>query len=219
MFCGPGLAFCGNVGVGSRFHVLRSRTRFQRYCGRQLRFSSLARMNSFSAVPTASGPIFMFCVPRHFFDGVVGVGSRFHVLRPRTLFRQFLGRRVPLSCFARPYSFSAVLRASGPDLKFCVLVVVFGCTEGVWSCFHVLRSRTHFRWYRGRRLPFSCFASPDSFLAVPRASSPVFLFYAPGLIFGGVESVESPLHVLCSRSRFPFSCFALPNSFWRVPRA
>jgi hypothetical protein len=53
------------------------------------------------------------------------------------------------------------------------------------------RSRTHFRWYRGRRLSFSCFVHPDSFSAVPRGSGPVFMFCAPGINFGCTEGVGS----------------------------
>jgi Plant mobile domain len=42
----------------------------------------------------------------------------------------------------------------------------------IGSRFHVLRAPTHFRRYRGRQVPFSCFALLDSFSAVPRASGP-----------------------------------------------
>jgi hypothetical protein len=79
---------------------------------------------------------------------------------------------------------------------------VFGGTKGVESRFHVLRARTHFRWYRGRRVPFLCFTLSDSLSAVPRASHPVFIFSAPGYVFGGTEGVESRFHVLRSRTRF-----------------
>jgi hypothetical protein len=51
-------------------------------------------------------------------------------------------------------------------------------------------------------VPFSCFARPYSFSAVPRASGPVIMFCPPGLIFGGTECVESRFHVLRSRTRF-----------------
>jgi hypothetical protein len=209
MFCAPGLVFDGTEGVGSRFHVLRSRTRFRRYRGRRVPFSCFALPDSFSRVPRASGLIFMFCAPGLAFGCTVGVGSGFHVLRartrfgryrrrqvpfsylrsaarlrrcggrrvpfscfrPRTRFRRFRGHRVPFSFFTSLYSFSAVPRASGPVFMFCARVLVFGCTEGVGTRFHILRSRTHFRRNRGRRLPFSCFALPDSLSAVPRASA------------------------------------------------
>jgi hypothetical protein len=76
---------------------------------------------------------------------------------------------------------------SGAVLMFCAPGHVFGDTEGVGSRFHVLRSRTHFRRYRGHRVPFSCFAHPYSFSAIPRASGPVFMFCALGLIFGATN--------------------------------
>jgi hypothetical protein len=169
MFCASGLVFGGTEGVGSRFHVLRVRTHFRMYRVRPL-------PDSFSTVPRALVPIFMFCAPRHIFSGMEGVESRFHVLRSRTCFRRYRGCRVPFSCFARPESFSAVLRALGPVFIFCTPGHVFGDTEGVRSCFHVLRSRTHFRRYQGRLVTFSCFARPDSFSTVPRASGLVFMF-------------------------------------------
>jgi hypothetical protein len=158
MFGAPGLIFGGNKGVGSRLHVLHARTRFRRYRGRRVSFSYFARPNSFSAVPTASGPAFMFCAPGHVFGDMEGVGSRFHVLRLD--------------------SFSALTRASDPVFMFCASRLIFDGTEGVGSRFHLLRSRTRFRRYRGRRVMFSYFALPDSFSAVPKASGPVFMFHA-----------------------------------------
>jgi hypothetical protein len=96
----------------------------------------------------------------------------------------------------------------------------FGATKGARSHFHVLRCRTHFRRYRGRRVPFLCFALLDSFWAVSRASGPVSMFCAPILVLGGTEGVRSRFHVLLSRTHFgryrwrrvPFSCFALQDS-------
>jgi hypothetical protein len=85
---------------------------------------------------------------------------------------------------------------------FCSLGHVFGGAEVVGSRFHVLRSRTRFGRYQGRRVPFSCLALPDSFLTVPRASGPVFMFLALGLIYGGNDGVGSRFHVLRSRARF-----------------
>jgi hypothetical protein len=79
-------------------------------------------------------------------------------------------RRVPFLYFARPDLFSAVSRTSCPIFMFCEPGHVFDCAEGVGSRFHILRSRTCFRQYRGRRVPFSCFVLPDSFSAVPKAS-------------------------------------------------
>jgi hypothetical protein len=148
------------------------------------------------------GPVFMFCVPVLVFGGTDGVGSRFHVLRSLTCFRRFRGRRVPFSCFVLPDSFSVVRRASGPIFKFCALGLIFGGTEGVGSHFHVLRSRTHFRRCRVRRVTFSRFTCPDSFSVVPMVSGPIFMFCAPGIIFGGTEGLGSRFHFLWSRTRF-----------------
>jgi hypothetical protein len=60
MFCAPEHIFGGTEGIGSRFHVLRSR--------------------SFMAVPRASGAIFMFCTPELVLGSTVGVESLFYVL-------------------------------------------------------------------------------------------------------------------------------------------
>jgi hypothetical protein len=128
MFSGPGIIFRGAECVGSRFHVLRARTRFRQCRGRPVSFSCFACPDSFSVVPMASGPVFMFCPPGLVFGGSECVGSRFHVLRSMTHFRRYLGRRVPFSCFALPNSFSAVPRASGPDFMFCAPELVFGFT-------------------------------------------------------------------------------------------
>jgi hypothetical protein len=227
MFCVPVLVFGDTEGVGSRFQVVRSRTRFWRCGVRRLLFSCFALPDSFSAVPRASNPVFMFCALRIVFGGIEDIGSRFHVLRARTHFRRYRGRRVPFSCFALPDSFSAVPSSSGPVFMFCDTELVFGGTEGVASRFHVMSSRTRFRRYRGRRVPFSCFTLLELFSTVSRASGPVFMFCAPGLIFGGTEDVGSHFHVLRSRTRLrryrgrlvPFSCFARPDSFSAVPTA
>jgi hypothetical protein len=144
----------------------------------------------------------MFCPPGYIFGDTDGARSSFNVLRSRTHFRRCQVRRAPFSCFALPVSFSAVPRASGLVLMFCAPGLVFSGTEGPGSRFHVLRSRTHFRRYRGRRVPFSFFTLPDSFSAVPRASGPVFMFCVSGLIFSGTEDVESRFHVLRSRTHF-----------------
>jgi hypothetical protein len=269
MFCAPGLVFSGSEGVGSYFHVLRAHTCFRPYRQRRVPFScsaprdtfsavssasghvfmfcapghifggtecvgsrfhvlrSIKRLNSFSAVPRSSDPVFMFCAPGLIFDGSEGVGSCFHVLRSRTHFRRFRGRRVYFSCFALPYTFSAIRRASGPVFMFCAPGLVFVGTDGVRCRFNVLRSRTRFRRCGGRRVPFLCFALPDSFSAVPRASAPVFMFCVPVLVLGDTDGVRSRFHVVRSRTRFrryrrpqlPFSCFARPKSFSAVPRA
>jgi hypothetical protein len=198
----PDSFFGGTEGVGSHSNVLRSRNRFRRYQGRWDPFSCFALPDSFSAVLRASGPIFMFCAPEIVSGGAKCVGSRFHVFRSRTHFRRYRRRRFPLSCFALPNSFSLVPRASGPSFMFCASELIFGGTEGDWSRFLVLRSRNHFWRYRGRQVPFSWFRLPDSFLAVPRASGPVFMFCALGIVSGGTEGVKTLFHVLLSRTRF-----------------
>jgi hypothetical protein len=196
MFCTARLFFGGTEGVWSRFHILRAGTRFRRYRGPRVPFSYFMLRDSFSAVPRASGLVFMFCAAGLLFDGKEGVGSHFHVLHAQTSFRRYRGRWVPFSYFALPDSFSAVPGASGPVFIFCVPGLIFGGTEGVRSRVHILRTRTRFRRYRGRQVPFSNFARPDSFSAVPRASSPVFIFFEPGLVSGGTEGAGSRFHVL-----------------------
>jgi hypothetical protein len=154
-------------------------------------------------------------------------GSRYHFLRSRTHSGRYHGCRVPFSWFALPDSSSAVPRALGPILIFGAPRLVWGCTEGVGPRFHVLRSRAHFGRYRGRRVPFSCLALPDSVSTVPKASGPVFMFSTPGLVFGGNVGVGSCFHVLRSQThlgryqgrRVPFLYFALSDSFSAVPRA
>jgi hypothetical protein len=162
-FCAPGHVFVGTEGVVSRFQLLRPRTRFRRYRRSRVPFSCCAFPDSFSAVPWASAPVFLFCAPGLIFDGTEGVVYRFLYLRARTCFRRYRGRRHPFTCFARPYSF---------------------------------------RRYGGPWCPFACFARPDSFSAEPRASSPVFMFCAPGHVFGGTEGFGSRFHVLRARTRF-----------------
>jgi hypothetical protein len=155
--------------------------------------------------------------------GTESVRSRIHVLCSRTHFRRNGRRRVQLSCFALPDSLSAVPRASGPVFIFYALGPVFGGTEGVGSSFHVLRSLTHFQRYRRCRVSFSCFALPNSFSAVSRAPSPVFMFCAPKLVFSGTEGVGSRFHILCSPARFGryrghrvlFLCVAFHDLFFK----
>jgi hypothetical protein len=207
MFYALGLIFGCTEGIGSRFHVLHAQTRFRRYQGRRVPFSCFAGPNSFSTVSRASSPVFMFCTPGLVFGGTVGVGSRFHVLRAQTRFQLCRVRRVPFSCFMRPGSFSAVPRASGRVFMFCALGLVFDGTVDVRSRFHVLPVRNHFRRYRGRRVPLSSFALPDSFSMGPSASGRVFMFCAPRLVFDGTERVRSRFHVLCARTYFCATLF------------
>jgi hypothetical protein len=174
-FYKPGLIFDGTEDVESLYHDLRSLTHFRRYRGRRVSFSCFACWTYFwqyrgRLIPFSCFPLLdMFSSPE-------GVRSYFHVLRSRTRFQGYQGRRVPFSYFACPDLFSAKPRASGPVFKFCVAGLVSRGTEGVGSRFHVLRAGTSFWRYRGRRVPFSCFARPDSFSAVPTVSGPFFWF-------------------------------------------
>jgi hypothetical protein len=202
MFCAPGFIFDSTERVVSRFHVLRSRTRFWRYRRRRVQFSCYALLDTFSTGPRALGPDIMNCAPGLIFGGIEGVVSRFHVLRSKTHFRWYRRRRVPFSCFVLPDSFSAGPRASGEVYMFCALELIFDGIVGIRSRFHVLRSGTHFRRYRGRRVQFSCFALQDPYSAVPTTSGPVFLFCAPGPILGGIEGVRSRFLVMRSRTHF-----------------
>jgi hypothetical protein len=97
---------------------------------------------------------------------------------------------VPVFMFCAPGLVSGDTEGVGSRFHFYTPGLIFDGIEGAVSRFHILRSRTRFRRYRGRRVTFSCFARPDSFFAVPSASVPVFMFYALGLVFGGTESVE-----------------------------
>jgi hypothetical protein len=217
MFCAPRLVFGGIENVRSSFallnsfsavprrrvlffHVLRSRIHFWRYRRRRVLFSCFALPNSFSAVSRAPVPVLMFCGVGLILIDIEGLESRIHVFRSRTRFRRSRRRWFPFSYFALPSSFSAVPRASGPVFLFGAPGLIFDGFEGVGSSFHASRSRTHFRRYRGRRVPFSCFALSNSFSTVPTVSGPIFMFCSPLLVFGGTKSVGSH-----------FSCFALPN--------
>jgi hypothetical protein len=227
MFCAPEFVSGGTEAAESRFHVLhsqthfgryksvrhrfqvlRSRTHFRRYRGRRGSFSCFALPDMFFAVPRASGPVFMFCAPRLIFESTEAVGARFHVLRSRTLFGLYRGRRVPLSCFALPDSFRAVPRAPGPNFMFCAPGLVFDGIVDLGSRWHILRSRTRFWLYQGHRGSFSCFAIPDSVSTVPRPSGLVFKICSPGHVFGGSEGVGLRSHVVRP-----------PDSFSTVPRS
>jgi hypothetical protein len=226
-FFAPGLIFGCSEGVGSRFHVLRTRNRFHRCRVRQVPFSCFALPDSFSAVLRASGSFFIFCPPGLVFCGTEGVQSRFQVLRGRTHFRRFGEHRVPFSSFALPNSFSSVQWASGPVFMFYAPGLVFYGTDGVGSRFLIFRARTHFRVHRGRRVSFSCFALQDSFSPVPRASGPHFHVLRVRTRFRRYRGRQVPFHVLHARAGFrryrgrrvPFSSFELPESFSAIPRA
>jgi hypothetical protein len=165
MFCAPGLVFGVTQGVGYRFLILRARTHLRLHRERRVPFSCFALPDSFSAVTSASGLIFMLCAPALIIGGTEGVGSRFYVFRSRTRFRRYRGRRVTFSCFACPDSFSAVPRASGPVFRFCAPRLIFDGSEVVEYRFTVFRARILFGRYLGCRVLFSCFTLPDSFQA------------------------------------------------------
>jgi hypothetical protein len=223
MFCARGLFLGGTEVVGVHFQDLRSQTHFWRYRGRRVPFSCFAVPDSFSIVSRSSRPDFMFCAPGFVSGDTEGVGSHFHVLRTRTNFRRYQGRLGSFSCFALLDTFWAILRASGPVFMLCAPELVSGGTEGVSYRFQVLLTRNRFRRYLGRRGSFSCFALPDSFWAVPRAPSPVFMFRAPGFVSEGTEGIGYRFQVLRSRTHFrrylgrrgSFSSFAHPDSFWQ----
>jgi hypothetical protein len=204
MFCAPGLVFYGTEGIRSRFHVLCFRTRFRRYLERRVPFSCFVLPKYFSPVSRASTLVYMFCAFGFVLDGTEGVESSFHVLCSQTRFGRYLVRRDPFSCFELPDSFSAVERKPDTVFMFCASEVVLCGIGSAGSPFHVLRSRTHlrsrirFQRYRGRRVPFSCFALPDSFWSVLRAPDPVFIFCALGPVLGGTEGARSNFHILRS---------------------
>jgi hypothetical protein len=204
MFCALGLEFSGAECVWSHFHVLISRTRFRRYGGCSVPFSFFARPNSFSAVPRASGLVFMFCALGHVFGSTDSSAPVF------------------MFCVSGLISRGNEGDGSNPDFMFCAPSIVFGGTEGVGSRFHVLRTRTRFRRYPRASGTVFIFCAPvlifggtegvgsrfhflrarTPFSAVPRASGPVFIFCAPGLISGCTEGVGSRYHVLRVRTRF-----------------
>jgi hypothetical protein len=89
MFYALGLIFGCIEGVGSRFHVLRSRTGFQRNRGRRVLFSCFPLQVLFSSEPSASDPIFMFCAPGPVIVGTERVGSHFLTLLSGTHFQRY----------------------------------------------------------------------------------------------------------------------------------
>jgi hypothetical protein len=160
-------------------------------------FSCFALQDSFSAVPSVPGPLFMFCTWGLIVGCAEGVKSSFHVLSSRTNFLRFQGRQAyfseliyvstegvvsTFSCFALQDSFSTVPSVPGPLFMFCTWGLIVGCAEGVKSSFHVLNSRTNFLRFQGRQAYFSCFALRDMFWAVPKASGPVFIFCVHRLV-------------------------------------
>jgi hypothetical protein len=164
----------------------------------------------------------MFCVPELVFGGTEGVGFSFHVLRSRTRYRRYRGRRAPFSFFTLSDPFLAVPRVLVLVFMYCALGLIFSDIEGVESHFHVLRSRNYFRRYRGRLVQSSCFALPNSFSAVRRASGPVFMFCAPQPVLGGTAGTRSYFYVLRSMTYFskvprasgPIFMFCAPGLFF-----
>jgi hypothetical protein len=197
----------------------------RRYRGRRVPFSCFALPDSFSMVPRTSCPICMLCPPGLVFGGNEGVGSSFHVLRSRASFGALSRASSPVFMFCAPRLIFDGAEGAVSRFMFCAPELVFGGNEGAGSRLHFLCSRAHFRRSRGHQVQFSCFVLPTSFGAVPRASGHDFMFYVPGLVFGGIDSVGSHFHVLLSRTHFgryrgrrvQFPCFALPESFSAVP--
>jgi hypothetical protein len=177
-FCALGLIFDSTEGFESRFHILRYQTLFGRYRGRWVPFTCFALPNSFSTVSQASGLVCLFCAPVPVLGGIEGIRSSFYVLCGRIHLGRYRVRRVPFSCFSLSYSFLTLPRASVRVFMFCAPGLIFDGTEGAGSRFPILRSRIRLGRYRARRVSFSCFALTNTFLAVPRASGPVFMFCA-----------------------------------------
>jgi hypothetical protein len=143
----------------------------------------------------APSPVFMFYATGLAFGGIKDVMSCIQDSRSQTYFWRKRERRFQFSCFTLQDSFWVVLRTSGPILTFCAIELIFDRTEGTGSSFHVLHSRTRFVRFRGRRVQFSCFTLPNTFWVVPRALCRVFMFCAPGLIFGGTSG---PVFMFCA---------------------
>jgi hypothetical protein len=179
MFCAPRLIFGDIEGVPSRLNVFHTGLVFGGTECVGSCFSCFALPDLFSAVSGASDPVLIFCAPGLVFGGTGVVGFRFLVLRAPTHFWRYRGRQVSFSCFALPGSFSSVPMASGPVFMFCARRLIFWGTEDVPSCFHVFRSQTYFRRYRGCQVSISYFVLPVSFPTVPMTSGPVFMFCAP----------------------------------------
>jgi hypothetical protein len=193
----------------SSIPVLLFGTRFGRYRGRRVSFSYFvlsdsfpavsrasvlfsyfALLGSFLAVPRAPILVFMFYALRPVLDGTEGTWSYFHMLCLQTHFRRYRGRRVPFSYFALLDPIWAVPRTSVPVFMFCASVLIFSGTDDAQSSFHVLPPGLIFGGTKDIGVSFLCFAIPDSFWAVPRASGSVFIFCAFGLIFDSTDGAR-----------------------------
>jgi hypothetical protein len=150
MFCTTKFVLGGTEEVGTRLHVLRSRTHFGRYRGRRAQFSYFVLADSFGAVPRASGPVFMFFTPELIFGGTDGIGSHFHFFASELVFDDTEGVGSCFLCFALPGSFGAKARALGHVFKFYAPGLILDGTEGTWPCFHVLRYQNRLVAYQGR---------------------------------------------------------------------
>jgi hypothetical protein len=137
LICAPVPVFDVIEGVGPNFQFLRSHTRFRLFRARRVRYSGFALRDMFSAVSSASGPVFMFCALVPVFDVIEGVGPNFQVWRFHTRFRLFHARRVRYSGFALLDIFSVVSSALSSVFMFCAPEHVFVCTDHVGSRFHV----------------------------------------------------------------------------------
>jgi hypothetical protein len=133
-------------------------------------------------------------------------------------FRGYRGRRVLFSIFVFSDPYIVVSSASGLVLMFCAPKPIFSVINGFGSHFHVLRSRTLFRRYRGRRFRFHVLRTRTSFRRYRRRQVLFFMFCAPGPVFGGTDCVGSRFRRY-RRRLVPLSCFALPDPFLTVPRA
>jgi hypothetical protein len=154
MFCAPELFFGGTKGVKTLFYILHSRTYFRQYRRRRVPFSCFALPDSFSAVPRASSPVFMFCSPGFVFGGTRGDESRFHVLRSETQFSAVPRMSAPVFMFCASELVFGDTDGTRPVLMFCAFGLIFFEAEGVGSPFLILCSRTHFRRNRWRRVQF-----------------------------------------------------------------
>jgi hypothetical protein len=174
MFCASGPMIDRTEGVGSCFHVSRSRTRFRWYRGCRASFHVLRSLLIFGGTKGTIVSCFYILHYILVLDGIEGVGYCFLDLRSQNRLRRCHRRRVP-------FSFFCALRPR-PVFLSCAFGLVFGGTKGVGSSFLILRIKTRVRRYRGRSIQFLCFAPPDP--------------------FSSAEGVRFSFHVLRSRTHF-----------------
>jgi len=92
-FCATERVFGVTERVGHRLNVLRSGTRFRRDRARRALSSRFALLDTFSALPRASGTVFTFCTPERVFGVTERVGPCFQVLCSRTRFQSYRASR------------------------------------------------------------------------------------------------------------------------------